>query len=141
MFCTDMCYVMVPETGNPDGELIRYAIRFTNRSQFIIFTFVTLALSIIAIFYYKARLLQIRICIINMLLLTAYQIWLTVCFFQLKSVYTFTIPTLFPLVCVILLIIAVRYIWRDEAEVIAYNIVHKNKKNGKIARNNHEKNS
>lgn len=132
MFSADMCYVMVPAEGSASGELTRYAIKFVNRSQFIIFTFVTLALSVIAIFYYKARVLQIRICIINILLLVAYQIWILVSFFQLKSVYTFTVATLFPFACIVLLLLAIRYIWRDESEVIAYHIIRKNKKNGKI---------
>lgn len=132
MFSVDMCYVMVPAEGSSSGELTRYAIKFVNRSQFIIFTFVTLALSVIAIFYYKARVLQIRICIINILLLVAYQIWILVSFFQLKSVYTFTVATLFPFTCIVLLLLAIRYIWRDESEVIAYHIIRKNKKNGKI---------
>jgi len=132
MFAADMCYVMVPQAGGGDGELTRYAIKFVNRSQFIIFTFVTMALCVIAIFYYKARLLQIRICIINILLLLGYQTWILVYYFQFKSVYTFTVPTLFPLVCIILLLIAMRYIWRDESEVIAYNIIRKSKKNGKL---------
>ena len=132
MFSVDMCYTMVSDAGNNSGELTRYAIKFVNRSQFIIFTFVTMALSVIAIFYYKARILQIRICIINILLLIAYQIWILVYYFQFKSVYTFTVATLFPLVCIILLLLAIRYIWRDESEVIAYHILRKNKKNGKI---------
>ena len=132
MFSADMCYVMVPGEGDASGELTRYAIKFVNRSQFIIFTFVTMVLSVIAIFYYKARLLQIRICIIDILLLLAYQIWILVYYFQFKSVYTFTVPTLFPLVCIILLLLAIRYIWRDESEVIAYHILRKSKKNGKI---------
>lgn len=141
MFGTDMCYTMVPADGDSSGELVRYAIKFVNRSQFIIFTFVTMALSVIAIFYYKARILQIRICIINILLLAAYQIWILVYYFQFKSVYTFTLPTLFPFVCAVLLLIAIRYIWRDESEVIAYNIIRKNKKNGKIKKNSNGKNS
>ena len=138
MFCADMCYVMVPGEGDASGELTRFAIKFVNRSQFIIFTFVTMALSVIAIFYYKARLLQIRICIINILLLLAYQIWILVYYFQFKSVYTFTVPTLFPLVCIILLLLAIRYIWRDESEVIAYHILRKSKKNGKIKKHQQE---
>ena len=133
---------MVPDADGGQ-ELSRYAIKFVNRSQFIIFTFVTMALSVIAIFYYKARILQIRICIINILLLIAYQAWILVYYFQFKSVYKFTVPTLFPIVCVILLLIAIRYIWRDESEVIAYHILRKNKKNGKIKKyqQEHEKNS
>ena len=143
MFSADMCYVMVPGEGDASGELTRYAIKFVNRSQFIIFTFVTMVLSVIAIFYYKARLLQIRICIIDILLLLAYQIWILVYYFQFKSVYTFTVPTLFPLVCIILLLLAIRYIWRDESEVIAYHILRKSKKNGKIKKyqQENEKNS
>ena len=132
MFSADMCYVMVPDAGDTTGELTRFAIKFVNRSHFIIFTFVTMALCIIAIFYYKARLLQIRICIINILLLLAYQIWILVYFFEFKKIYTFTVPSLFPFACIVLLLIAIRYIWRDESEVIAYNIIRKNKKNGKI---------
>ena len=73
-----MCYVMVSDAGDTAGELSRFAIKFVNRSQFIIFTFVTMALCVVAIFYYKARILQIRICIINILLLLAYQIWILV---------------------------------------------------------------
>ncbi|MBO4764150.1 MAG: DUF4293 family protein [Bacteroidales bacterium] len=144
MFSADMCYVMVPDADGGQ-ELTRYAIKFVNRSQFIIFTFVTMVLSVIAIFYYKARILQIRICIINILLLIAYQAWILVYYFQFKSVYKFTVPTLFPIVCVILLLIAIRYIWRDESEVIAYHILRKSKKNGKIKKYQneqaHEKNS
>lgn len=132
MFSADMCYVMVPDAGDTAEELTRFSIKFVNRSQFIIFTFVTMALSVIAIFYYKARILQIRICIINILLLLAYQIWILVYFFEFKRIYTFTVPSLFPFVCIVLLLIAIRYIWRDESEVIAYNIIRKNKKNGKI---------
>ena len=141
MFSADMCFVMVPD--DTTGELRRFAIKFVNRSQFIIFTFVTLVLCVTAIFYYKARLLQIRICIIDILLLLAYQIWILVYYFQFKSVYTFTVPTLFPLVCIILLLLAIRYIWRDESEVIAYHILRKNKKNGKIKKyqQENEKNS
>ena len=142
MFSVDMCYTMVPDSDGA-SELTRYAIKFVNRSQFIIFTFVTMALSVVAIFYYKARILQIRICIINILLLLAYQIWILVYYFQFKEVYTFTVATLFPLVCIILLLLAIRYIWRDESEVIAYHILRKSKKNGKIKKyqQEHEKDS
>ena len=91
-----------------------------------------MALCVVAIFYYKARILQIRICIINILLLLAYQVWILVYFFEFKKVYTFTVASLFPFVCIVLLLLAIRYIWRDESEVIAYHIIRKNKKNGKI---------
>ncbi|NLD21201.1 MAG: DUF4293 domain-containing protein [Bacteroidales bacterium] len=128
MFWSDMCYVMEPVFGGQEGELQRYSIKFVNRSQFLIFTFITFALNVISILYYKARILQIRLCIMNILILLGYQIWILVYYFQFKSVYTFTLPTIFPFVCIILLLIAMKYIWRDEAEVIAYVMSHKKSK-------------
>jgi len=56
-----------------------------------------------------------RICIINAILLFAYQIWIVWEFFKLKAAYSFTIVSIFPIVAMILLIISIRYILRDEA--------------------------
>lgn len=107
-----MCYT-VDEYG------VEYSIKFTEHIQFLILTVISIALCIAAIFYRKQYILQIRVCIIAMFVLLGYQIWLIVAFFQLKSVYTFTVSTLFPLVCIILLILAIRYNWRDASDVIA----------------------
>lgn len=121
MFMTDMCYTLT-ETG-------RFAIRFIDRSQFLIFTFTTFVLAELTIANFKRRLLQIRICIINAILLTAYQIWILIEFFKLKEVYSITVPALFPVICVILLVLAIRYIGRDEAMVMIHGTIVKHKKN------------
>lgn len=121
MFMTDMCYTLT-EAG-------RYSIRFTERSQFLIFTFTTFVLSILTIANFKKRLLQIRICIINTILLVAYQVWILIEFFKINEVYSLTIPALFPAICVILLILAIRYIGRDEAMVMVHGTIVKHKKN------------
>jgi hypothetical protein len=113
------------------GELIKYSVKFYEKFQFIVFALTTFVLCAVAIGYFKARLLQIRICILNMLILFAYQIWILVTFFQMKSVYTFTVATLFPFVCIVLLLLSIRYIWRDESEVLAYGYVQKGKRNRK----------
>ena len=91
----------------------------------LIFTVITAALSVAAIAYRKQYILQVRVCIINMLILLGYQIWLLVAFFQLKSAYTFTIYTLFPFVCIILHFLAIRYSWRDATDVIARDFSRK----------------
>ena len=115
---SEMCYGV-------DAEGMRYSIKFTEHIQFLIFTVITAALSVAAIAYRKQYILQVRVCIINMLILLGYQIWLLVAFFQLKSAYTFTIYTLFPFVCIILHFLAIRYSWRDATDVIARDFSRK----------------
>ena len=107
-----LCY-----TVDLDGA--EYSIKFTEHIQFLIFTLITFVLCIAAICYRKQYILQIRVCIINIIILLGYQIWLIVAFFQLKSVYTFTVSTLFPLACIILIILAIRFSWKDASVVIA----------------------
>jgi hypothetical protein len=78
-------------------------------------TFVTFSLSVIALFYQKRRLLQIRICLLNSIILFAFQIWIVVEFMKLRPFYSLSVPSLFPTIAIILLILAIRYIGRDEA--------------------------
>ncbi|MCF0172476.1 MAG: DUF4293 family protein [Bacteroidales bacterium] len=108
MLWSDFCHAPLA-----DGS--RYSIKFTDSPQFLIFTFTTMVLGIVTIAYRKARILQIRLCIIEALLLIGYQGWIIVEFFKLKKAYSFSIATIFPMVCIILLLIAIKYIWRDEA--------------------------
>ena len=112
LFWSQMCY-----TVGSDG--VRYAIKYTEHLQFLLLTFISLSLTIAAICYRKQYILQMRVCIIDMFVLLGFQIWLLVAFFQLKQAYTFTISTLFPLVCIVLIVLAIRYSWRDASEVIA----------------------
>ena len=128
LFWSEMCYTIAP--GNA-GEMERYTIRFFEHSQFMVFSFVTFILTVITIAYFKLRLMQIRLCILNIILLVAYQIWIAVEYFKLKSIYIFKPAALFPIVSAILLAIAIRYIFRDEAMVIAHGMIQKGKKNGK----------
>lgn len=109
---SEMCF-----TIGSDG--VRYAIKFTEHLQFLILTVISMALCIAAIFYRKQYILQLRVIIIDMFILLGYQIWLAVAFFSLKSAYTFKVTTLFPLVCIVLMVLAIRYCWRDAADVIA----------------------
>ena len=117
LFWSEMCY-------GYDAEGMRYSIKFTEHIQFLVFTFITASLAIAAIFYRKQYILQVRVCIINMLILLGYQIWLMVAFFQLKSAYTFT-------VYIILHFLAIRYSWNDATDVIARDFHRKMGKSSK----------
>ena len=83
-----------------------------------IFQIVCAVLSVVTLASFKNRIRQIRLCNLNTLILIAYQIILAVYFFQrdtkLGEDALFTVPCL-----AILTFIAMRYIARDEAMVIA----------------------
>ena len=80
-------------------------------------------LSIVTLVSFKNRIRQIRLCNLNTLILIAYQIILAVYFFQrdtkLGEDALFTVPCIFPICAAILTFIAMRYIARDEAMVMA----------------------
>jgi hypothetical protein len=119
------------DAENGSGELIKYSIKFIDKSQFLIFTFTTFALSVITIAYFKVRMMQIRLCIMNSLLLLGFQIWIVVEYFKLNSVYTFTISSIFPVISIILLLLSIKYIGRDEASAIANVVIDKYSKKNK----------
>jgi len=119
------------DAENGSGELVRYSIKFIDKSQFLIFIFTNFALSVITIAYFKVRMMQIRLCIMNSLLLLGFQIWIVVEYFKLNSVYTFTIFSIFPVISIILLLLAIRYIGRDEASAIANVVIDKYSKKNK----------
>ena len=115
MFWMDMCHMTDPET------MQKYTICFHERSQFLLFTFVTFMLSVTTIFHYNKRLMQMRLCLLNSILLFAYQIWILVEFFLVKhmgvslsSQFSLSIASLFPSICIILLLLSIRYIGKDE---------------------------
>lgn len=112
----EMCRASVP---SPEGAPL--TIKFHERYQFMIFSFVTFALTVVTIGYYRQRIMQIRLCLLNSILLLFYQIWLTVAFFQLKEAFIFTVAAIFPLIAIILLLTAATFIWKDEVRFMVAN--------------------
>ena len=98
-----------------------------------IFQIVCAVLSIVTLVSFKNRIRQIRLCNLNTIILIAYQIILAIYFLQRNNPEKplglllantgespiFTIPCIFPICAAILTFIAMRYIARDEAMVIA----------------------
>ena len=112
MFGLEMCYTVVPETGE------HFAIKFTDNARFMVYTFVVFMVTVIMFFHYDKRLMQIRLCILNSLLLLGYQLWILVAFFKIHAAdpgFALSIGSLIPLICIILLMVAARLILKDEA--------------------------
>ena len=56
------------------------------------------------------------------IILFAYQIWIAVCFFRMIDVYIFTIPSVFPLVALILDLLALRFVTNELSMSAAWEI-------------------
>lgn len=104
-------------------------IQYTEYRPFLIFTLVSFALSVITIFLFKNRMLQMRFCIYNILILLGYQGWIAYKFFTRIEDTIFSITAVFPIIAGILIFLAFRYIGRDEALVQSVNSLRKIHKN------------
>jgi len=82
-------------------------------------------LALITIFLFKKRFLQIRLIVFNIVLMAGYYGMLFIYLWQygksLSAKLFVEIPSAFPLVCIILNILAIRAIGRDEALIRSLN--------------------
>lgn len=96
-----------------------------------IFILVTSVLSVIALFSFKNRMFQIRLCNLNTLILIGFQIYLAVLFFKREPEMIYTLYAVFPIVSAILTFIGMRYVARDEAMVIASKRLRSSSRRGR----------
>ena len=127
---------MVRFTGDPSTTIPFVALAAAKGFTLTtIFQIVCTVLSVVTIFMYKNRIRQIRLCNLNSIILIGYQIILAVYFFQRASKLgddaLFTVPCIFPICAAILTFIAMRYIARDEALVMASTRLRSGRKNGR----------
>lgn len=120
LFYNKLCYA-------PQMEPITYA-QFT---PFLILTIISAIVCFFTIFVFKHRILQIRMCIFNILVLLGYQAWIGYAFFTREPGVAFSISAVFPVVCAILTFTAMRYIARDEAMVRAASSIRSARKSRK----------
>ncbi len=125
------------EMIGPQGEYYRFdltgiyegvgetAIRIESAMPVWFLVIVTGALSLLTIFFYKRRILQIRICIFNLMLLIGFYALFFFYFFHLRStlevVMNFRITVVFPAIAVIMVFLATRGIRKDEMLVRSYD--------------------
>ena len=100
-----------------DGGIIRFSEFYPT----LVLTIASFGAGVASIFMYKGRIIQARVCTINALILIGYQILLIVKYLQKVDEMIFTTANVFPTVAAILLFLAIRYILKDEAKVIAAN--------------------
>lgn len=128
MFAMDMCSTVVPETGE------HFGIKFSEHPKFLTFTFVTFMLAVITMFHHEKRLMQMRLCLLNSLMLIGYQAWIIVeCVKIIKGygLYSISIGSFFPAICIILLMTAVPFIIKAESSYAFGEMIEKNKKKSK----------
>ena len=113
------------------------SIRYYEKTSYLMFLIMVVMANGIALFSFKARLLQMRITVISAILLLGLQIWLGVDFarFQIgigtdtgsvKMIFSFT--AIFPLIASILDFLAARSIALDEAMVQSAYRLRKSKR-------------
>lgn len=113
--------------GTLDNEVLLYAKDYTS----LVIIFVALVLCITTIVSYKKRIFQIRLCNLNSLILIGFQVYLAVKFFTREPDMVFSVTAVFPIAAAILSFIAMRYIARDEAMVMAASHLRSRKRKGK----------
>lgn len=97
------------------GETIYYAERY----DMLVLMLVTFVLAGTTFFSYKNRLFQIRLCVLNALILLGWQVLIAVLFFKRDPEMIFSVTAVFPIVACVLTFLAMRYISRDEAMIRA----------------------
>lgn len=106
----DVCHAVNPETG------MHYAVAFKDRLIYILFIVLSFIISDVTLLSAKKPFYQVFLAIVNAIVLLGFQIWILVDFFTTKlpsglkmsSVYTLSIGAIFPLVAIILLVLAVK---------------------------------
>jgi uncharacterized membrane protein (UPF0182 family) len=91
----------------------------------LVFNAITTAIALVSIFLYKKRVIQMRLTLLNAIILIGYQAWIVYLFIVRPEGSAFTTPAVFPIVAAILSWMAFRYIARDEAMVRAADRLRK----------------
>ena len=92
-------------------------IAFNDYWPYLVLMILGLLLHILALTTWKFRVFQVRTAVLAAILTLALQAWLVVDFIVTENNPLFHVPALFPLVAVILDILAARSIWADELMV------------------------
>lgn len=123
--------------GTSIGSDGNEAIKYSEKLSYLIFTVMVFMANGIALFSFKARILQMRVTMLAAILLLCFQAWIGVDFarFQLglgmgeeTGRMIFSLTAVFPLIAAILDFLAARNIALDEAMVQAAGRLRKSKR-------------
>lgn len=107
----------------PDGTEL--SIRYYEKTPYLVLMIMTLTAHVCAVFSYKLKFLQARVCIITALLALGMQIWFFMDFLKFRHDMVFSITMTFPIVMTILDVMAARNSLVDEMTVSAVRSVRK----------------
>ena len=100
----------VPKAVTLDAE----PVAFTSYWPYIVLAVIITLLNILALTTWNFRIFQLRTASLSAILTAALQIWLVVDFLATRSQVSFKVYALFPLIAVILDLLAVRGIFADQ---------------------------
>ncbi len=96
-----------------DGETVR-TLMYTDYIPYLVLLIVITLLNILALTTFKHRIFQMRTAGLAAIVTLALQIWLGVDFWLTRGEFVFKVTAVFPLLCVILDILAARGILADQ---------------------------
>ena len=99
----------------PDG--VEISIKYVEKVPYLVLLAVALAGNVFSLFAFKIRIPQMRVATVAALILLAFQIWIIVDVVRGWNEMVFSVTALFPLVAMVLDILAARNIMLDEAMV------------------------
>ena len=99
----------------PDG--VEITVKYLEKVPYLVLLAVALAGNVFSLFAFKIRIPQMRVATVAALILLAFQIWIIVDVVRGWNEMVFSVTALFPLVAMVLDILAARNIMLDEAMV------------------------
>ena len=112
---TSMFFCKFATILGPDG--VEISIKYFEKVPYLVLLAVALAGNVFSLFAFKIRIPQMRVATVAALILLAFQIWIIVDLVRGWNEMIFSVTALFPLVAMVLDILAARNIMLDEAMV------------------------
>lgn len=112
---TSMFFCKFATILGPDG--VEISIKYVEKVPYLVLLAVALAGNMFSLFAFKIRIPQMRVATVAALILLAFQIWIIVDVVRGWNEMVFSVTALFPLVAMVLDILAARNIMLDEAMV------------------------
>lgn len=112
---TSMFFCKFATILGPDG--VEISIKYFEKVPYLVLLAVALAGNVFSLFAFKIRIPQMRVATVAALILLAFQIWIIVDLVRGWNEMVFSVTALFPLVAMVLDILAARNIMLDEAMV------------------------
>lgn len=112
---TSMFFCKFATILGPDG--VEISIKYIEKVPYLVLLAVALAGNVFSLFAFKIRIPQMRVATVAALILLAFQIWIVVDVVRGWNEMVFSVTALFPLVAMVLDILAARNIMLDEAMV------------------------